>query len=186
VPDRNRGNLSSRGWLRYCSDDVVDKRCTLRPGDCTYLEATGKFLGLSNATLCEKVLGELPSPIAPFLQSTILSVPNQVLASASVNETGFPLHLAAVSLLLARTLGIQNLALNTAGQLLAAKQNQNPFFQYLANGPTTETIALLINLCPNQNRPSLGRSQWSWERDQSERAWLNSMYWDCIFVGRRL
>jgi hypothetical protein len=175
------GNCLQKGWLRYCTDDVPDKRCTLRPGDCAFLTATGKYIGSSRVDLCEMVLKELNLP-----SSFIPSVPSQVLASASVNETGFPLHLAAVTLLLARTLGINDPDLDKAGQILAARQDQNPFFQYLATGATSGTITLLLNLCPNPNRPSNGRNQWSWERDQKDKAWLNSMYWDCIFLGSRL
>ncbi len=174
-----------KGWLRYCDDDIPDKRCTFRPADCTFLKATGAFLGSPNENLCEKVLAELSVGV-PFPTSEILSVPKQALASASVNETGFPLHLAAVSVLLAKTLGLKDTDLDTAGQVLAGKQDQNPFFQYLANGTSPATTKLLLSVCPNQNRPSGLRNQWSWERDQSDKAWLDSMYWDCIFLGRLL
>jgi hypothetical protein len=180
------GNCVPKGWLRYCTDDIPDRRCTLRPGDCTYLKATGIYLGSSKGDLCDKVLDELPSAVAPFPKSAILSVPAQVYASASVNQVGFPLHLAAVALLLARTLEIKDSLLDSAGQTLAARQNQNPFFQYLSTGVTSGTITLLLNLCPNSNRPSNGRNQWSWERDQNDKAWLDSMYWDCIFLGNAL
>jgi hypothetical protein len=180
------GKCVQKGWLRYCTDDIPDKRCTLRPDDCTYLWATGIYLGSSNADLCDKVLDELPSGVAPFPKSAILSVPQQVYASVSVNQVGFPLHLAAVGLLLARTLGIKDPLLDMAGQTLATRQNQNPFFQYLATGATPGTITALLKLCPNPDRPSNGRNQWSWERDQTSSAWLDSMYWDCIFLGNLL
>ena len=157
------GSCLQKGWLRYCSDDVVDKRCTFRADDCTYLKATGIYLGSSKGDLCDKVLDELPSGVAPFPKSAILSVPAQVYASASVNQVGFPLHLAAVGLLLARTLGLRDPLLDSAGQTLATRQNQNPFFAYLANGATAGTTTMLLNQCPNPGRPSNGRNQWSWE-----------------------
>ncbi len=177
-----------KGWLRYCSDDSIDKRCTFRPADCTFVTATGQYLGSAKAGLCAKVLAELPPKVRPFPQSLILSVPVQVLASATVNKIGFPLHLAAVELLLARTLKTQdpNHDLDQAGTKLVTKQDQNPFFQYLANQPTPQVTAQLLKLCPDPGRPSKGRNQWSWERDQKDKAWLDSMYWDCIFLGKLL
>ena len=67
-----------KGWLRYCTDDMVDKRCTFRPDDCTFLTATGEYIGSSKADLCAEVIAELPSGLAPFPKSAILSVPDQV------------------------------------------------------------------------------------------------------------
>ncbi|WP_146006746.1 hypothetical protein [Bradyrhizobium forestalis] len=178
------GRCIQKGWLRYCSDDIPDKRCTFRPDDCTYLQATGNYLGSAQANLCDKVLDELGPIVAPFAKSAILSVPAQVLASAVANSPGFPLHLAAVELLLARTLGIKNPSLDAAGQTLATKQNQNPFFQYLAQGATPGVANQILALCPSPTNPSGNRSQWAWERDQRDQAWKDSMYWDCIFVGK--
>ena len=169
------------GWVRFCTDDA-DKRCTARPGDCAFLEATGRFVGSSNAGLCSDILRQLHLP-----NDWLPSVSEQVLGSASANTTGFPLHLAAVQLLLARTLGLKNdPKLDAAGKMLILKQSQNPFFQYLADGVTPQTTALLLQLCPSAERPSKDRNQWSWERDQDEKAWLDSMYWDCIFLGKQL
>lgn len=177
------GNCLQKGWLRYCDDDVPDKRCTLHQGDCTYLKATANYVGSAMADLCEKVLDELGS-IAPFPKSVILSVPAQSLASATVNTPGFPLHLASVGLFLARTMGIKDPDLDAAGKTLFAKQNQNPFFQYLAIGSAPSVTTQLLTLCPTPGNPSGSRSQWAWERDQSEQAWKDSMYWDCIFLGK--
>jgi hypothetical protein len=181
-------NCLQKGWLRYCTDDSVDKRCTFRPADCTFLTATGQHLGSAKAGLCAKVFAELPTNVIPFPQSLILSVPAQVLASATANQSGFPLHLAAVELLLARTLKTQdpNNDVDKAGTILVTKQDQNPFFQYLANQPFPQVTAQLLKLCPDPTRPSNGRNQWSWERDQKDKAWLESMYWDCIFLGELL
>ena len=169
-----------KGWVRFCTDDA-DKRCTARPGDCAFLEATGTFLASSAGDICTRILKELHLP-----SNWLPSVPTQVLGSASANTPGYPLHLAAVQLLLARTLEIKDPMLTSAGQILAAKQSENPFFQYLANGSSPQVTALVLKLCPSQARPSVDRNQWSWERDQTDKAWLNSMYWDCIFLGKLL
>ena len=175
-----------KGWLRYCSDDVPDKRCTFRPDDCTYLQATGIYLGSKQADLCDKVLDELGSTVAPFPKSAILPVPAQVLASATVNTPGFPLHLAGVALLLARTMELKNSNFDSAGQMLASRQDQNPFFQYLAQGATPGVTSLILSLCPAPGHPSAGnRNQWAWERDQNDHAWKDTMYWDCIFIGKK-
>jgi hypothetical protein len=45
---------------------------------------------------------------------------------------------------------------------------------------------LTLELCPSPERPSRRRFQWSWEHEGKEKAWIDSMYWDCIFMGRLL
>ncbi|RXG97197.1 hypothetical protein [Bradyrhizobium vignae] len=176
-------NCIKEGWLRYCTDDAADKRCTLRPGDCTYLKATANYLGSARARLCEDVIDDLAGA-APFPKNLILSVPGQALASATANTPGFPLHLASVGLFLARTMGLQDPDLDAAAKVLVAKQGENPFFQFLSVGKAQGVTDQLLALCPTQARPSGNRSQWAWERDQAEQAWKDSMYWDCIFLGK--
>lgn len=178
------GNCLKKGWLRYCTDDIPDKRCTFRPGDCTYLKATANYLGSAMANLCEDVLDDLGSGVAPFPKNLILSVPAQALASATANTPGFPLHLAAVGLFLARTMGLKDSDLDAAGRELVAKQGENPFFQYLSLGKVQSVTDQLLALCPTPANPSGNRSQWAWERDQAEQAWKDSMYWDCMFLGK--
>jgi hypothetical protein len=179
------GRCIQSGWLRYCDDDIPDKRCTLRPGDCTYLKATGNYLGSAYANVCDEVLDEL-SIAAPFAKNAILALPDQIVASAVANTPGFPLHLAGVALLLGRKLGNKDPKLDVAGQTILKKQDQNPFFQYLASIPTANVTNQLLSLCPTPTAPSGNRSQWAWERDQAEMAWKDSMYWDCIFLGKML
>jgi hypothetical protein len=179
------GSCFKKGWLRYCDDDIPDKRCTFRPGDCTYVKAAGDYLGSKYANVCDDVLDELTVG-APFPKSAILSVPDQVLGSATANTPGFPLHLAAVALLLGRKLGINDLKLDAAGQTILSKQNKNPFFQYLAKVSAASVTDQLLLLCPSSTAPSGNRSQWAWERDQADMAWKDSMYWDCIFLGKML
>jgi hypothetical protein len=169
-----------KGWVRFCTDDN-DKRCTARPGDCAFLEAVGIFVGSRRADICKRILQDhhLPSTWLP-------SVPSQVVAAASANSVGFPLHLASVQLFLARAIGLRDTKLDQAASILVGRQDQNPFFAYLANGPTPQVTNQLLSLCPSKNRPSIGVNEWAWERDQLDQKWLHSMYWDCIFVGKLL
>jgi hypothetical protein len=43
---------------------------------------------------------------------------------------------------------------------------------------------LIHDECPAGKRDSHHlRTQWSWERDTKDKAWLNNMYWDCLFIA---
>jgi hypothetical protein len=170
----------SKDGFASCTDDA-DSRCTARPGDCAFVALVGRFLGSSRADLCDRILKNLHLP-----SNYLPTVPTQVFGAATANSVGFPLHLAAVQLLLARTAGVHDTDLDLAGEALARRQPLNPFFQYLANGSSSNVVALLLSECPSVKVPSVGRSEWAWERDQRDRKWLNSMYWDCIFLGNLL
>jgi hypothetical protein len=65
----------------------------------------------------------------------------------------------------------------------------NPFFQYVAHRRSTKEGVLpqifKEDVCPSSAKtdPLNPRRQWSWERDTAEKAWINRMYWDCLFIA---
>lgn len=174
-------NCLLRGWPRYCPDDSKDKRCTLRPADCSKLEATGNYLGLK-VELCKNASRDLHIP------KEILEIPEEdwALGSAIVNKAGYSRHLAGVTNLLLRKLGMSSTATAVTALILSSREPRNPFFAYLLTGKSAQLGDLILTLCPSPEKPSRARRQWAWERDDNEHAWEESMYWDCIFMARLL
>lgn len=174
------GNCLLRGWPRFCRDDTVDKRCTFRPGNCQMIERTGTILG-GDGQICKHVMNQFT--ISPDLFPPLDAL---IVGSAVVNDTGYPMHLAATEIFLMRAGGHDSDALQIASSVLATREPENPFFAYLAQGRTQKIKEMLIEKCPTPEKPSRARHQWSWERAAADRAWEESMYWDCIFMARLL
>ncbi len=168
-----------KGWLRFCTDDA-DKRCTLRPADCERIEAVAKKLGV-DGNLCRRVLDELHMSAErwPPLEDWTLS-------SSIINDIGYPLHLAAVSLYLEKLLGANGAKLDIAAKTLKLRDADNPFFGYLADGATSDVMSKVLVSCPAEDRLSTNRFQWTWERKSKPDEYSDSMYWDCIFMGKLL
>ena len=169
--------------LSYCSDDY-DARCTLRPGDCAIIKDVATALGRTT-DICGNYL--LFNQIQVLFNSVGLSVPSALsVASSFFNDENYPLHLAAVQVFLLQKAGEGDDPLVlTAAHKVANREPKNAFFAFLATGSTTsDAHDLLLSECPPPKAPSSARIQWAWERPDSEKAWLQSMYWDCIFVGK--
>ena len=179
------GGCIFKGWPRYCLDDRYTKGCTFRLIDCANLDVSGKFLSAVGGSLCKQVLQKFNidvREIKDFIYPTELLA----LGAAAVNETDYPLHLAAVEIFLLQQLGDLSPYIQAGGVLLAGRDSLNPFFLYLSEGPSARVRSLLLLECPSPKSPSTGRHQWSWERLSSDSPWKESMYWDCIFIGRLL
>lgn len=110
-----------------------------------------------------------------------------VAINALVNEPGPPQWDAAVEILLLKKFIGRNMpGFNDAASILALKQPQNPFFEYVAHGPTDRMLNQILSKCPAQeNDPPHARFQWSWERvdDEQPPPWKQTMYWDCLAVA---
>jgi len=115
--------------------------------------------------------------LPPRLEDIIASI------NARFNKDGFSRHLAAVELFILKKYGFDNGTLNETAKKLAAKESKNPFFYFVAYGNKPPMLDLILGECPSEKHPSKKRFQWSWERDDKEKAWIESMYWDCIFVA---
>lgn len=160
--------------LRFCTDDT-ESGCTVRPGDASTLDATSRYVPLTPPTDDMRKL---------FTQAG-LNLMDMLWASAQVNKPGYSQHLVAAQILLLRRMGYTDERLRAAASTLSDKQPLNPFFAYLNEGRTQHVVDLTVSQCPS---PASGlpanRTQWAWEREDSEQAWRQSMVWDCIFMAR--
>ena len=183
------GNCLLKGWPRVCPDDAPQKGCTFRIGTCSAVEEVGKFIHSSKGELCRNVLDEFAAfdPgggkwVHDFVYPTgLLSA-----GAAAVNDNDYPLHLAAVDLFILSKIDPTSDGLKYGAPILALRDPDNPFFLYLAKRPSADIESLLLRVCPSPAQPSTLRFQWSWERPSASKPWLQSMYWDCIFIGKLL
>lgn len=110
-----------------------------------------------------------------------------VAINALVNDPGPPQWDAAVEiLLLKKFVGLNVPGFNEAAAVLALKQRENPFFEYVAHGPTDRMLNQILAKCPApENDPPHARFQWAWERTDDEQPppWKQTMYWDCLTVA---
>lgn len=183
------GPCLMKGWPRVCPDDRPQKGCTFRIGTCSNLEEVGKFIRSSKGELCRNVLDEFakfdPGSdkwVRDFVYPTALLSAG----SAAVNDKDYPLHLAAVDIFILSKIDPGSDAVKYGALILALRDPENPFFLYLDKKPKADIEALLLRICPSRAQPSTRRFQWSWERPSSDKPWLESMYWDCIFMGKLL
>ena len=143
------------GWPRYCRDDT-DNRCLITPTMLGAMYRVWVYLGLKPPALMAK------NKRAPILRPT---------------RTGYPLHLYGVHELIKQKMGYpRNVkAINHMLKL----DSTNIFFIYLMQGKSLSFDYYYEDYC----RGYAGdRSQWAWERDSKQRAWYDSMGWDCLFI----
>lgn len=196
-----------RGWPRWCPDDT-ENGCMAKPNNLATLAKTVEALGVVVPPPAEDPIPNgLPSPVRKALEdlqeelreaNATLSLQRLLNASrdlqpaalqidAAVNREGYPRHLVGTEILLARRLGLGSRDVDLAAYVLALKEPNNPFFQYLAKGPTEEVAKLLLTRAPRDvaSLPS-ERSDWAWQRAEEDQAWTRSNLWDAVFMGRLL
>lgn len=134
-----------------------------------------------------------PLPMMPFSLGASLPgfttgypVGKQLLAEALVTDPGYGLHKVGVKIYILQQIGLADPDTQRAGAVVAGKSAGNAFFSYLA-GRSKEAADEVLNKCPSQGgiQPA-NRQQWTWEREESDMAWLASSYWDCIFATKML
>lgn len=167
----------------YCTDDY-DLRCALRPGDCELINKVGASFD-RKPNICSGYA--FFDAVAAIVKSAGLSLPDLLSAGGShFNDADYPLHLASVQIFLLKRLGDKSIILNEASNNLAEREKVNPFFNYLADRLPHAQESTLTE-CPTKENPSKGEPQeWAWERPDSSKKWLSSMYWDCIFMANLL
>ncbi|WP_345817657.1 hypothetical protein AAGS40_30080 (plasmid) [Paraburkholderia sp. PREW-6R] len=201
-----------RGWPRFCTDDApssgnVGRGCTMRPGDLADLAFTRYYLLSANqpslsCTADLSSVGDLGDYFSQLVDvdklvagglPRLLDIscglaPELNRLSGLVNRPGYSQHLVAVEIFLYRKLGVKNPLIDQTAKLLSDKQPKNPFFRYLAEGPTDSVRDLVLAQCPSTDAEAAAspRSQWAWERDDAEQAWKKSSMWDCIFMAKLL
>ena len=107
-----------------------------------------------------------------------------VLTGAMINDAGFPLHLASMDVMIRRLLpGRWDDTLATAAQVLAAREPQNAFFEWLHVGASDALVARMHTQMPAAGHP---RTQWSYSRTDSKQAWRESMGWEFLFLASHM
>ena len=167
------------GLPRFCTDN---DGCTIRHGDAAALSATVDFLQ-HNASMPPLPDGRLRGYLGTFSgYGPLISD-----LDSRINEAGFPQHLAGVEILVQRAAGVSDAKLVSAANRLFEKNKENAFFAYLAEGSSTQTRAITLAKCPTPSTTlKEPLNQWQWERNDDERPWEHSCFWDCIFMARLL
>lgn len=163
---------------RFCTDDVADKGCTMRPGDAAMLSATVSYMQ-SNMGLPPLPDGRLRGYLGTFsgLSASFEEI------SSQVNKPGYSQHLVGVSVLLHQMMGNADSKLSKATGTLRQKNPGNAFYTYLDKQPSEQINSEILARCPSpQSPPTPPLHQWQWERENADKAWEHSCFWDCIFM----
>lgn len=111
-----------------------------------------------------------------------------------ISKRGFSRHNAMVQIMMLQDWGLGTRRMSQLAKDVADEHTpifndgepKNPFFQYVAHRRDNKGKMLsdFLEECPAEKTdPNGKRSQWSWERETKEKAWLNTMYWDCLFIA---
>lgn len=105
--------------------------------------------------------------------------------SARLNSRGYSRHNAMVVIMMLQDWGMGNAWMTSEARRVARSEPLNPFFQYVANRRSNKQsmLPLILDECPADKSKIRLRRQWSWERDTNKREWLDTMYWDCLFIA---
>ena len=81
------------------------------------------------------------------------------------------------------------ISISASARTIASRVTWNPFYQLLAEGPTSSVRSLIIDRCPNTgDQPD--KTNWIWEKTPELDRGIpandkrHSMGWDCVFVGK--
>jgi hypothetical protein len=188
------GDLSTLGQMRnrlkvYHTDPMVDvDDCKVAPV-ASYDDAKKRLDNLErllNLTRLENVLAIAHGGLVYTLRLTCADAISWTRVAAEFNQPGYSQHLVAVSVLLLRRIGISDQMLNDAASRLAAKQPENPFFLYLAEGSTENVLGRILEHCPKTSDDAKNslKSEWIWERDFDATKWhTKASLWDCLFIS---
>lgn len=193
-----------RGWPRWCTDDT-ENGCMAKPQNLATLAMTIERLGAkipepARTKVPGGIAGQILRPLieraaeaneAFSLQRLLADTrglhPLIVLADAGVNREGYPRHLVAVEITLARALRAGSDDIDRAAIVLSMKEPDNPFFRYLVEGPTKTVATRVLAVAPKSaDQLPVHRDDWAWQRATNEEAWRESNLWDFIFMGRLL
>ena len=162
---------------------------------CKYIKKTGRLCPntTDNRAVIIPAMWWLISYVDPKLAPAYYSLTRFLLKpylwiEAAVTPAGYQRHLVAVSIFILMILqdsrGCRGLTHAVAGEL-ADKESKNPFFQWLRGHD--EDAKLILESIENkvENNPG-SRTQWAWERTDSEEAWRDSCGHDIDFMRNLL
>lgn len=206
---KNKGGICTSlscmpGLPRYCPDD----RCGFKIADCLLLDQLAKYLGRENVACASDNVKKAQSrawaladvlllPFKVFLPKLnditnkygmgtqgVHSTERIAITNSIANDEGYPLHDVAVTIYLLRKFGLGSQAeTQMAADIVYARADQNAFFDFLANGPTSGVKEKIVGTCPSaQADLPHPKFQWTWERRDIPETAKKTMYWDCLFI----
>jgi hypothetical protein len=159
---------------KLCTD-ASDNRCDVSMP--VYSEIWGtmdkiwKYIGLTpDSTMIEGTFGE-----SEILASETVFSGDGVALGAQAEYT---VHLTVVEMWIRQHINGWDSNLASAAANVAAGQNLNPFYEYVAHGATQQAAALTITECGGAEPTKF--SYWTWQEAQTEQAWLQRGGYDCI------
>eukprot|EP00656_Telonema_subtile_P014706 TRINITY_DN1758_c0_g1_i7.p1 TRINITY_DN1758_c0_g1~~TRINITY_DN1758_c0_g1_i7.p1 ORF type:complete len:175 (-),score=40.83 TRINITY_DN1758_c0_g1_i7:308-832(-) len=105
-----------------------------------------------------------------------------VYTSVSVNAQGSALHLAALDVYARRQLNDWDATMQAAADKLHSRDPLNPFFMWLSQGASDGLAQLVSTQVPVYNASTSKRKQWSFCREDKEKAYGDSMGWEFVFL----
>lgn len=167
LPSASRSIYAS---YKSCQDDKAFQ-CVLSGPEWTWLNALARKYSLSSS------IPSTESNPAAFFGFDAQAMYWQ----ATLAPAGYRLHLTGVQVLLARMMNMGSPAFDEVAKLLAGRQPDNPFFQYLVLGKDARVAATLSTQCPDPATRT-EYADWGWQRAATTTAWRDSMIWDCAFM----
>jgi hypothetical protein len=170
----NKNPLKKNGCLtykyRFCTDDT-NGQCEMNPRTWALMARIWDKIGLPRTNQMET---------DSVMEEKLLE------AETRFAPPGYQMHLKAVEMLLRQRLGGLEKAVAKNAAILVERQPQNVFFNYVKSGKSTQLAEMMRSKCPTLTSKDAPQRQWSWEREDSEEAWRESMVWDCIFLNNLL
>jgi hypothetical protein len=122
---------------------------------------------------------------ASIVQDLALAQLHETIA-ALINARGYSRHNALAQIMMLEDWDLGRHWMNDAARSIANNEPLNPFFQFVAFRRENRDAMLtdILQDCPDASTEHRLRREWAWERDSRERAWDNTVYWDCLFVAR--
>lgn len=93
---------------------------------------------------------------------------------------GYERHLVVTELWIHQEINDWSILFQNAANQLRRFETKNPFYEYVANGPTQYAAHLTLSKCP-KFKPYQALD-WAWRRAEIEEAWKEAKGWDCIFM----
>ena len=144
-------------------------RCLITPGLANLMTEVFSYIGVEGAETVNPINFPAPDHADSLAQDLSLD-----------GAKGFEIHLHGVKVLIRQQMGQDQ---SQTARSVLMKAPGNLFFQHLYGNSGKGMKAQLLSVCPGADDELPGRGhQWTWERDRSEKAWEDSMVWDCLFI----
>lgn len=173
------------GWMKankkLCHDDT-DGRCRFTPMTIALWNYLADKDGWSKLPYSLVTAADpKPGPIVVSEDPAVSALDRLWEGLEPTTPAGFPLHLLAAQILIKHQEGDWNGVLQKIAERLVAREPKNMFFLYLKTGGGEELGQAILKFPAPKENPGK-RTQWCWQRTDSEEAWKDAAGWDWVFV----